>query len=397
MNTSIAEQHQSSVLARGNEHEEALSVAEPILGREEKEALSDVIDSGWITMGDRVRAFEDAFARVHNAPESVAVSSCTAGLHLILQSLGIGPGDEVLVPSLTFVATVNCVLYVGADPVFVDIESLDKPLISLADAGTKCSARTRAIIVMHYAGYIADRDAWREFAAERNLFLIEDAAHAVGVDQVGTFGHAAAFSFYGNKNMTTAEGGIVTSPNRDVLERVRQMRNHGMTSGTFQRFSDRSVGYDVMMLGYNYRMDELRAAIGLTQLKKLASWNEKRRSLTQRYMQYLKERCPNVEVPFTGLKDSSPAISSHHIMPVVLPKRSDRQKVIDILRGVGIQTSNHYPAVHQLTFYRNRFSSVCLPQTEEYARRELTLPLHPRMNARDVERVVSSLSGALMH
>ena len=141
-----------------------LLVAEPILGPEEKAALSDVVDCGWITMGDRVRAFEQAFAEEHGAADAVAVSSCTAALHLILQALGVGPGDEVLVPSLSFVATANCVLYAGATPVFVDIEALDWPLMSGADAAAKCTAKTKAVIVMHYAGYVADRDAWCEFA-----------------------------------------------------------------------------------------------------------------------------------------------------------------------------------------------------------------------------------------
>jgi dTDP-4-amino-4,6-dideoxygalactose transaminase len=168
-----------------------LLVAEPILGPEEKAALSDVIDSGWITMGERVQQFEKAFAEVHRTEDSVAVSSCTAGLHLILLALGLGPGDEVLVPGLTFVATANCVLYVGATPVFVDIESNDLPLMSLDDAAAKCTERTKAIILVHYAGYLPDRAKWRNFADRRGLMLIEDAAHATGLPEAGTYGVAA--------------------------------------------------------------------------------------------------------------------------------------------------------------------------------------------------------------
>jgi dTDP-4-amino-4,6-dideoxygalactose transaminase len=372
-----------------------LLVAEPILGPEEKAALSEVVDGGWITMGDRVRALEQAFAEKHGAKDAVAVSSCTAALHLIMQTLGVGPGDEVLLPSLTFVATVNCVLYAGATPVFVDIEALDWPLISRVDAAAKCTARTKAVIVMHYAGYLSDREAWREFANSRGLLLIEDAAHAAGAEQAGTFGCAAAFSFYGNKNMTTAEGGVVTAADESVVETIRQMRNHGMTSGTFQRFSNRTVGYDVTMLGYNYRMDELRAAVGLAQLKKLTSWNDKRRTLTQLYMQWLSERCPSVGLPFANWRASAEQTSSHHIMPIVLPDNADRQSVIDGLRDVGIQTSNHYPPAHQFSFYRDRFPSVHLPQTEEFARRQVTLPLHPRMEEWQVERVADALADEL--
>lgn len=372
-----------------------LLVAEPILGPEEKAALSDVIDGGWITMGDRVRTFEQAFAEKHGATDAVAVSSCTAALHLILQASGVGPGDEVLVPSMTFVATVNCVLYVGATPVFVDIEALDWPLMSRDDAAAKCTARTKAIIIMHYAGYLADRDAWQDFANSRGLLLIEDAAHAAGADHVGTFGHAAAFSFYGNKNMTTAEGGVVTAADEEVLRQVRQMRGHGMTSGTFQRFSNRTMGYDVTMLGYNYRMDELRAAVGLAQLKNLTRWNDKRRALTQLYMQALQERCPNVGLPFAKWRPSSGQASSYHIMPIVLPADTDRQSVVDELRDVGIQTSNHYPPAHFFSFYRSRFPSVSLPRTEEFAERQLTLPLHPRMEDWHVESVAAALETIL--
>lgn len=372
-----------------------LLVAEPVLGQEEKTALSDVVDGGWITMANRVRDFEREFAAKHGANDAVAVSSCTAALHLILQALGLGAGDEVLVPSLTFVATVNSVLYVGATPVFVDIEDLGWPLMSLADAAGKCTLNTRAVILMHYAGFLADRDAWRKFAQSRGLILIEDAAHAAGADQVGTFGHAAAFSFYGNKNMTTAEGGAVISRDEDLLEKIRRMRSHGMTSGTFQRLASRNVAYDVTMLGYNYRMDELRAALGLEQLKHLASWNEKRRILAAVYAQALKERCPGVSLPFADKPNPTDLTSSHHIMPIILPESVDRQDVIDNLRVAGIQTSNHYPAVHRFSFYRSRFPFVRLPQTEEFAERELTLPLHPKMTEQHVNTVAAALAHAL--
>jgi dTDP-4-amino-4,6-dideoxygalactose transaminase len=279
--------------------------------------------------------------------------------------------------------------------VFVDIEALDWPLMSRADAAAKCSPKTKAVILMHYAGYVADRDSWRDFASSRGLFLIEDAAHAAGAAGVGKLGHAAAFSFYGNKNLTTAEGGMVTASDEELLDKIRKMRSHGMTSGTFQRFANRSVGYDVTMLGYNFRMDELRASIGLVQLRNLARWNDKRRSLTRFYMQLLKERCPTVCLPFVKWRDSSERISSHHIMPIVLPEEADRQRVIDRLRDVEIQTSNHYPPIHRLSFYRSRFPSVFLPRTERFAQRELTIPLHPRMEEWQVENVVTALASAV--
>ena len=193
-----------------------ISLSTPILGEEEKRALCEVIDSGWLTMGDRVAAFEKAFADLHGVDDAVAVNSCTAALHLSLKALGIGPSDEVLVPSLTFVATANAVLYVGATPVFVDIDAIDIPHISIDDAKSKLTGRTKAVIVMHYGGYLVDLKAWRAFADDNDLLLIEDAAHAPAVGAVGRFSDAASFSFFSNKNMSTAEGGMVLA-----LRRVR--------------------------------------------------------------------------------------------------------------------------------------------------------------------------------
>jgi dTDP-4-amino-4,6-dideoxygalactose transaminase len=367
-----------------------LLVSEPVLGPEETTALAAVIASGWVTMGDRVREFEQAFACLHEAEDSIAVTSCTAALHLIVHALGIGPGDEVLVPSMTFVATANSVLYVGAKPVFVDIESPDAPLMSLNDAEAKCTARTKAVILVHFGGYLPDRDSWQAFARRKGLLLIEDAAHAPGLPAAGTFGEAAAFSFYGNKNMTTAEGGAIIARDRSLREAIRRARSHGMTSGTRQRLDSRSPDYDVTLLGFNYRMDELRAAVGLAQLRRLTEWNDIRRALSLRYRQLIAERCPSVTVPFANAWPSA-----HHLMPAVLPTAIDRQAVIDGLRGRGVQTTIHYPPVHRLTFYNNMCLDCRLPQTEEFARRELTLPLHPRMNAASVELVVNSLADSL--
>ena len=367
-----------------------LLVSEPILGTEEKAALAAVIESGWITMGDRVREFEQAFALLHQAEDSIAVGSCTAALHLILHALGLGPGDEVLVPSLTFVATANSVLYVGARPVFVDIESPEIPLMSLDEAEAKCTARTKAVILVHFGGYLADRDAWQAFARRKNLLLIEDAAHAPGITAAGTFGEAAAFSFYGNKNMTTGEGGAIIARDRLLRESVRLARSHGMTSGTRQRLDSRSPEYDVTMLGFNYRMDELRAAIGLAQLRKLTGWNDSRRRISLHYRQLIAEHCPSVIVPF-----ANPWPSAHHLMPVVLPPGIGRQSVIDGLRNDGVQTTIHYPPVHRMTFYREICPGFALPRTDAFARRELTLPLHPRMTPATVELVVNSLAAAL--
>jgi dTDP-4-amino-4,6-dideoxygalactose transaminase len=294
------------------------------------------------------------------------------------------------VPSLTFVATANAVLYVGATPVFVDIESIEEPLLSIAEAEARCTPRTKAVILVHFAGYLANRDQWQRFARAKGLHIVEDAAHAPGLKDVGTFGVAAAFSFYGNKNMTTAEGGVVIARDPDLLERIRLARGHGMTTGTHQRLNSRTPQYDVAMLGFNYRMDEMRAAVGLVQLQSLQEWNEIRRILTVLYRRLIAQHCPAVTVPFSASRTSA-----YHIMPILLPRYARRQDVIDELRAQGIQTTIHYPPVHRLTLYRERFPEIHLPLTEDFAQRELTIPLHPQVTSSAVEAVVAALAGSL--
>jgi dTDP-4-amino-4,6-dideoxygalactose transaminase len=365
-------------------------VSSAILDGAEKAMLAKVIDSGWITMGERVLEFEAAFASIHGAEDSVSVNSCTAGLHLILHAMDIGPGDEVLVPSLSFVATANSVLYVGAKPVFVDIESLETPLMSFERAKALCTSKTKAIILVHFAGYLADLEKWRDFARSKGIYLIEDAAHAPGLKEVGALSDAAAFSFYGNKNMTTAEGGAVIARDPELLGKIRQARGHGMTSGTHQRLNSRTPSYDVTMLGFNYRLDELRAAIGLVQLNNLLEWNEIRRVLVALYRRLISLRCPQIIVPF-----SDDMVSAYHILPVLLPAHVERQNVIDYLRANGIQTTIHYPPIHRLTYYRTLFPNLQLAKTEAFAARELTIPLHPLLTSADVETVVSALEYAV--
>lgn len=366
-----------------------IALAEPALGEEEKEAVASVIESGWLTMGERVARFEREFAELHGAQNAVAVSSCTAALHLLLASLGLGPGDEVLVPSLTFVATVNAVCYVGAKPVFVDIERETEPHISLQDAAKKVTRHTRAVIVMHYGGYVIDMKEWRRFADERSLLLIEDAAHAPGAEGVGTLSDGAAFSFFTNKNMTTSEGGMALARDSETLERVRLLRSHGMTSTTMDREKGHAHGYNVTAVGYNYRLDELRASIGLTQIKRLPLWNERRRELTALYRGELEE-IEGVDAPFAGW-----AKTAAHLMPVLLPPGADGRRVMSEMRNRGVQCSMHYPPVHLFSVYRKMFPAVSLPETERFCQRELTLPLHPGLADEDVATVAAALHESL--
>jgi dTDP-4-amino-4,6-dideoxygalactose transaminase len=367
-----------------------IALSEPILGEDEKRALCEVIDSRWLTMGERVAAFEKAFAKMHGVDEAVAVASCTAALHLSLQALNVGPGNEVLVPSLSFVATANAVLYVGASPVFLDIQDLKNPHISLEDAESKCTAKTKAVIVMHYGGYVADLVTWRRFCDAKQLLLIEDAAHAPGIAGVGRWSDVAAFSFFSNKNMSTAEGGMVIARDPSVLQRVRHLRAHGMSTDTLTRHRGHAYSYDVTMLGYNYRMDELRAAVGLVQLPRLPSWNSKRRELSNIYRHMISDQIQEMMIPFDQGHETAA-----HLMPVLLPTEVNRQKIIDYLRAEGIQSSIHYPPIHQFSYYRNEIQRVKLPKTEEFCIRELTLPLHPSLSENDVKRIVDTLRKAI--
>lgn len=364
-----------------------LSLADPVLGKAEAEALCEVIASGWITMGGKVKELEDAFAAAHGARHGVAVSSATAGLHLALQALGLGPGDEVLVPSLTFVASANAACYTGAAPVLVDIESDDLPHISLEDATTKVTRRTKAVMVMHYGGWSCPMEDWRAFADAHELALVADAAHAPGLPEAVVGADAAVFSFYGNKNMTTAEGGMVLTGDDALAERVRRLRSHGMTSLTWDRHAGHAFSYDVTDLGFNYRLDELRAAVGLVQLDRLPEWNRRRAELLTCYRQRFAAADCGITLPF-----APNALTAAHLCPALLPLDTDRHALMTALRAVGIRSSIHYPPIHEFSLYRDCLGAQRLPRTEAFAARELSLPLHPALKREDIDRVVDEVT-----
>jgi dTDP-4-amino-4,6-dideoxygalactose transaminase len=367
-----------------------IELGSPSLGEPEKRALCAVIDDGWLTMGERVRQFEERFAAMHGADDAVAVNSATAALHLSMQAFDVGPGDEVLLPSLTFVAASNIVVHCGATPVFVDIDGVNNPHIALADAQSKLTPRTKAVMLMHYGGYVIDVAPWRAFADRHGLLLFEDAAHTAGMPGMGVLSDAASFSFFTNKNMTTAEGGMMIVRDAQRRQRARALRAHGMTSSTLDRAKGRAVGYDVIDCGHNFRMDELRAAVGLVQLERLLGWNEARRTLAAQYRRTLAPVVPAIEVPF-----ADGHATAAHIMPVLLPEGCDRSLVMQRMREQNIQTSMHYPPIHTFSHYRKAFPTPPLPQTERFCERQLTLPLHPKLSIEDVDRVALALRDAL--
>lgn len=366
-------------------------LADVDFNQNEYDAVLDVLKSGWLTMGAKTQMFEEAFAKYLGAKHAFAVTNCTAGLHLALAALNVGPGDEVIVPSLTFVATSNAVLYSGATPVFADITSLEDLTISPEAIEKLITERTKAIIIMHYGGYACDLTAIMAIAKKHNLKVVEDTAHAVGASfdgkKLGCWGDLGCFSFFPNKNMTTAEGGMVITNSDALAEKIVLLRSHGMTSMTWDRHKGHASSYDVVELGFNYRIDEIRSALGLAQLEKLADNNALRIQLTEAYRSMIEENVPEITVPFASYR----GISSCHILPVLLPAEADRGKFMNEMKSRGIQTSIHYPPIHQFTYYRNQVSKKTnLPITEIAASREVTLPLYPKLSLDDIEYVAIS-------
>lgn len=360
--------------------------------KEEEEAVLRVLRSRWLTMGAVTQEFEQAFAQYVGAKHALAVSNCTQALHLACLALGIGENDEVILPSLSFVATANCVLYSGAEPVFADILGNHDLTISPQDIEKKITEKTRAIIMMHYGGYACQIEEILEIARKNRLAVIEDAAHAPGAvfanRHLGTWGDVGCYSFFSNKNLATGEGGMIVTDRDDVAERVKLLRSHGMTSLTWDRHRGHAYTYDVMALGYNYRIDEIRSALGLAQLHKLEGNNARRRYITDIYRQRLSEGdFLGIETPFL----SNSCLPACHLFPILLPAAANRLELITGLRKRGIQTSIHYPPIHLFTYYQQRFPGIRLPETEQVAARELTLPLFPMMSEADVQYVLDGV------
>lgn len=362
-------------------------------GPEEEEAVLGVVRSGWLTMGDRVRELEERFSGELAGVHALAVTNCTAGLHLAYEALGIGAGDEVIVPSITFIATANTVRAAGATPVFADITSLGDPCVDPDDVERRITPRTKAICVVHFAGFPCDMGRINAIARQHNLAVIEDCAHALfsSLDgrRLGTFGTISAFSFFSNKNITCGEGGMVATSDGDLAKACSLRRSHGMTTLTLDRHHGRAISYDVACPGHNYRLDEIRAALALAQLDRLPRFLAARRELRAEYQAALSDIIGLI-VPDFGHRSDDVGI---HIMPTVLPAEADRVAVIQALRERGIQTSIHYPAIHRFTGYRG--SAGPLERSEEFASRELTLPFYPGMSAEDVGYVANALREVL--
>ena len=372
-------------------------------GRPEEAAVMEVLRSRWLTMGAVTQAFESEFAALCGAPHALAVSNATVALHLACLALGVGPGDEVIVPSLTFVATANAVLYTGAKVRFAEVCGPHDLTIDPASVESLVNERTRAVIPVHYGGYACQMPALLEIARAHGLALIEDAAHAPGASldgrPLGTWGDIGCFSFFSNKNLSTGEGGMLVTRSQELANKLSLLRSHGMTSLTWDRHHGHAFSYDVTALGYNYRIDEIRSALGRVQLSKLEANNARRRAFTGMYWESLQDT-PLTLPFFSGTpslqgEGQGVGLSSAHLLPILLPAPIDRRALMQSLRDQGIQTSIHYPPIHHFTHYRQLYPGLSLPITEDIAARQVTLPLYPTMGEDAVEKVVQSVLALL--
>ena len=371
-----------------------IAISQPSMGDEEWQALREPIMSGWLTQGPRVAAFERAFAERHKTKHAIACTSCTTGLHLILAALGIGPGDEVIVPAFTWIATANVVLYCGATPVFVDVERSTFNIDPAKIAG-KLTERTKAIIPVHLFGLCADMDAIA--GAAPGIPLIEDAACATGAayknKPAGSLGKAAAFSFHPRKSITTGEGGIVTTDDDDLAERITMLRNHGASISEEQRHHGAKPYLlpEFNLLGYNYRMTDLQGAVGLVQLKKLDTFIAERRKWASYYATELADTkwlfAPQVSDSYQHAWQAYVCYVDANSAP------RPRNEIMDSLLQEGISTRPGTHAVHMLGYYQDRFALIDddFPAARDCNKYSMALPLHNKMSDDDYEYVVKCL------
>jgi dTDP-4-amino-4,6-dideoxygalactose transaminase len=369
---------------------------------QEKEAVNAVLESGWITMGQRTIDFENSYtAYLGHGTQCLAVANGTAALHMALLACGIKAGDEVITPSLTFIADQNVSTLCGAKNVLADITSMDDWCMDPIDIEARISPQTKALMIVHYAGFACNMEAIVDICKRHNLYLIEDCAHTPGAtyistqgseQQLGTYGDIAAFSFFTNKNLSVGEGGMVATRNPELYAKLKELRSHGMSVPSFDRYKGRAVSYDIEAAGLNYRIDEMRAALGLVQLSKLETANAKRKTLVEHYYTRLDEfiAAGKLSIPFRHFSRGKP---NYHIMPILLSENVDRSAVIELMKQDGVQTSIHYPAIQDFSAYKGKVNPT--PKAEYVTKHELTLPLYPTMTEEEVDIVCDSLIKAI--
>jgi dTDP-4-amino-4,6-dideoxygalactose transaminase len=369
----------------------------PLIGEDEIQEVVDSLRSGWVTTGPKVKRFEQDFAAYVGAKHAIAVNSCTAALHLSLAACGIGPGDEVVVPTLTFCATANVVVHLGARPVLVDVDA--NGLMSVDSLSKAITSRTRAIVPVHFAGQACDLDSILQIASRGNIAVIEDAAHAVGAryqdQRIGTRGRTTAFSFYATKNMTTGEGGMVTTGDDALAALIRRLALHGMSRDAWRRYTEAgSWYYEVLEPGYKDNMTDIQAALGIHQLRKLESFIERRRMIAAVYDQaFAAIDALELPVELPGRRHV------YHVYPIrLIPGMGvDRFTFIDELKQANIGTSVHFIPLHRHPYYRDALGcrNESFPMAEKLYEGYVSLPLYPRMTAGDVDDVIQAVHAAI--
>lgn len=361
---------------------------------QEENAVLEVLRSRWISTGPKTAEFENKFAQLLHTDHAVALSNCTVALHLAMKLIGLKSGDEVICPSLTFVATVNAIRYVDAIPVFADIKSCNDLTIDPEEIERKITGNTRAIVVMHFGGFACDMDRIMQIARKHGLKVIEDACHGPLSEykgkKLGTIGDIGCFSFFSNKNISTGEGGMLITNNQAYYERAKLLRSHGMTSMSYERAKGHSTAYDVVDLGFNYRMDDIHASIGIAQLSKIIDDLDKRALIRKKYLELLRN-ISGIIVPFSEYSE----FSSNYIFPIVLKDSNSemRDQIRELMAEQGIQTSVHYPAVHRFSIYRDFYTE--LPLTDYVAGNLITLPMYAGLKYESIEYIVEKLIGIL--
>jgi dTDP-4-amino-4,6-dideoxygalactose transaminase len=360
----------------------------------EAQAAYDTIKSGWISTGPKNAELEQMFKDMWNVKYAVSMTNCTDALHVCCMVCGFGPGDEVICPSLTFAASCNCIRYVGATPVFADIIGPSDMNIDPKDIEAKITPRTKGIMVVHMAGFPAQMDEIMAIAQKHNLKVVEDACHGPLSEykgkKLGTIGDCAAFSFFSNKNISTGEGGMFITNNEEMEKKARLIRSHGMSTMSYQRASGHATEYDITCLGYNFRMDDIRASIAIEQLKKLPGDLERRLEVRKRYVEQL-SCIPQIAIPFADNKE----FVSNYIMPVVLlnSTRQRRNKIREFIHAAGIQTSVHYPAAHHFSTFAEL--GAVLPQTDYVTDNEITLPMYAALTDEQIDFICETVKKAV--
>jgi dTDP-4-amino-4,6-dideoxygalactose transaminase len=363
--------------------------------KRESEAVKEIVDSGWITMGQKSQLFEERFEKMLGENiHATVVSSGTASLHMALLALNIKAEDEVIIPALTFVADINVVRMIGATPILADCGDYDNWNITAKTIEKQITNKTKAVIVVHFAGYPCQMDEIVELCNRENIALIEDCAHAPNAkyrgQSCGTFGEYGCFSFFTNKNLSTGEGGMLMTKSKELDKEAKYLRSHGMTAPTLERYKGRATSYDIARSGLNYRIDEIRSSLGLVQLDKLEEANNKRGILVERYIAKL-SNMENISIPFRDLTNIEPV---YHIFSILLNPKIDRVALIKELKEIGIQSSIHYPAFKDFTAFKD-IGLNSSPIAEDIATRELTLPLYPTMSLNQVDLVCESIKKVL--